>query len=291
MMTNETLLRLLPRVVRSRDFRLYTQDGRRLVDLWQNNGAAILGHTHTGILRELKNAAERGLYAPLPHSQEQRFLKALAALLPGMSFRLCRGEAALLRALGTASLPDPAVETDMPPPPAAILWRPFLDSAPPADRPLIPVLPQPWPDALSVLALPPVPIKTALSPPDSQLIPSTVLTAATKTALSPPDSQLIPPTILAAATRGVYGLIAARTTRGRPLYPRIEKALDERKWRRRGIYLCRDGATDDEAYAALFRLFLEQGFLLPPSPAYPLILPGALSPGEEAKLAGLLGTY
>jgi hypothetical protein len=269
MMTNETLLRLLPRVVRSRDFRLYAQDGRRFVDLWQNNGAAILGHTPTGILRELKNAAERGLYAPLPHSQEQRFLKALAALLPGMSFRLYRGGVeALLRTLGTELFPDPAVEADMPPPPAPLLWRPFLDNAPPADRPLIPVLPQPWPDALSVLALPPAPVKTALSLP---------------------DSQLIPPTILAAATRGVYALIAAKPARGRPLYPRVEKALAEKKWLRRGIYLRRATAPDDEAYAALFRLFLEQGFLLPPSPAHPLILPGILSPGEEAKLAGLLG--
>jgi hypothetical protein len=266
MTTNESLLRLLPRVVRGRDFRLYTQDGRRLVDLWQNNGAAILGHTHTGILRELKNAAERGLYAPLPHSQEQRFLKALAALLPGMGFRLYRGPAALFRALETDRFPDPAVEADLPPPPAAILWRPFMDC--PADRPLIPVLPQLWPDALSILALPPVPAETALSPP---------------------DSQLIPPTILAAATRGVYGLIAAKTTRGQPRYPRVEKALGERKWLRRGIYLRRAAAPDDEAYVALFRLFLEQGFLLPPVQEQPLILPGILSPGEEAKLAGLLG--
>jgi hypothetical protein len=276
MMTNETLLRLLPPVVRARDFRLYTQDGRRLVDLWQNNGAAILGHTYTGILRELKNAAERGLYAPLPHNQERRFLKALAALLPGMSFRLYRGDETLLQALGTtARFPDPALEANMPPPPAAALWRPFLDSAPLEDRLLIPALPQPWPDALSVLALPQVPIKTALSPP----LPP----------LSPPDSQLIPPTILAAATRGIYGLIAAKAARGRPLYPRIEKALDEKKWRRRGIYLGRDDAPDDEAYAVLFRLFLEQGFLLPPVRTQPLILPGELSPGEEAKLAALLG--
>jgi hypothetical protein len=266
MTINETLLRLLPRVVRGRDFRLYTQEGRRLVDLWQNNGAAILGHTYTGILKELKNAAERGLYAPLPHSQEGRFLKALAALLPGMSFRLYRGAPPLPP--GTDRFPDPAVEADLPPPPAAILWRPFLDSALPADRPLVPVLPQPWPDALSVLALPPGP-------------------AGTVPAL--PDSQLIPPTILAAATRGVYGLIAVKATRGQPRYPRIEKALAANKWRRRGIYLCRSAAPDDDAYAALFRLFLEQGFLLPPSPAQPLILPGLLSPGEEAKLAGLLG--
>jgi hypothetical protein len=40
--------------------------------------------------------------------------------------------------------------------------------------------------------------------------------------------------------------------------------------------------------AALFRHFLDNGFLLPPVPSQPLILPGVLSQGEEAKLAGVL---
>jgi hypothetical protein len=38
----------------------------------------------------------------------------------------------------------------------------------------------------------------------------------------------------------------------------------------------------------LFSRFLENGFLIPPVPSHPLILPGILSPGEEAKLADLL---
>jgi hypothetical protein len=264
-MIDETLARLLPQVVRARDFRLYTRDNRRLVDLWQNNGAAVLGHTPAGMLRALKNAAERGLYAPLPHSQEGRFHKALSALLPGMSFRLYRGEAPLLRALAVEALPDPALG-ETPPPPAPLLWRPFLDLPP--DRPLVPMLPLPWPDTLRVLALPPAPAETA----------------------PPPPSQILSPIILAAATRGVYDLIAAKPVRERQRYPRIGEALAEKKWLRRGIYLYRGPGTDDEAYAALFRRFLEQGFLLPPVRTHPLILPGILSPGEEAKLADLLGT-
>jgi hypothetical protein len=269
-MTDETLLRLLPPVVRARDFRLYTRDGRRLVDLWQNNGAAVLGHTPAGMLRALKNAAERGLSSPLPHQQERRFHKALSALLPGMDFRLYRGDAALLRALGIDAFPDPALGAALPQPtqPAApLLWRPFLYPALPLDRPLVPVLPHPWPDILRVLALP---------------------QALTETAPEPPPSQLIPPTILAAATRGVYDLIAAKTVRGRPDYPRVEQALAGNQWRRRGIYLSLSGAVDKETYAALFQRFLDQGFLLPPVQTHPLILPGILSPGEEAKLAELL---
>jgi hypothetical protein len=38
----------------------------------------------------------------------------------------------------------------------------------------------------------------------------------------------------------------------------------------------------------LFRQFLEAGFLLPPVPSQPVILPGELSPGEDAKLTSVL---
>jgi hypothetical protein len=270
-MIDEALLRLLPPVVRARDFRLYTRDGRRLVDLWQHNGAAALGHTPTGVLRALKNAAERGLYAPLPHQQERRFHKALSALLPGMGFRFYRGEAALLRALGMDAFPDPALGPALPPaaqPATPLLWRPFLDSAFPPDRALVPVLPQPWPDALCVLALPPVPAEGA----------------AAETVPAIPPSQLIPPSILAAATRGVYDLVAATPARGRLDYPRVEQALAGNAWRRRGIYLSLSSAVDNGTYAALFQGFLERGFLIPPVQTQPLILPGVLSEGEEAKL-------
>jgi hypothetical protein len=279
-MTDETLLRLLPPVVRARDFRLYTQNGRRLVDLWQHNGAAVLGNTPTGMLRAFKNTAERGLYSPLPHHQERRFHKALSALLPGMGFRLYRGDAALLRALGIDAFPDPALGSALPPatqPATPLLWRPFLGIVFPSNCPLIPVLPEPWPDALCVLALPPV---------LAESVPAE--TAPVETAPEPPPPQLIPPTILAAASRGVYDLIAAKTVRGRLDYPRVEQALIGNKWRRRGIYLSLSSLVDNETYAALFQRFLDHGFLLPPVQTHPLILPGILSPGEEAKLAELL---
>ncbi|GHV77706.1 hypothetical protein AGMMS49942_25270 [Spirochaetia bacterium] len=246
MMDTNSLLRLVPPILRARDFRLYTRNGRRLVDLWQYGGAAILGHTPAGLLRALKNTAERGLFAPLPHPQEQRFIKALAVLLPGMTFRLYRSDTALRCAL----------------PSTPILWRPFLDTVLPPDRPLIPVLPLPWPDAPRVLAL-----------------PSTLPEAAF------PASELLSPLTLAAATRSVYDLIAATPARGRVHYPRIEEALTKSVWKKQGIYLYCDAKVDDEIYTETFKQFLEQGFLIPPAQDQPLILPGVLSAGEEAKLA------
>jgi hypothetical protein len=266
-----SLLRLVPTVLRARDFRLYTKKGKRLVDLWQNGGAAILGHTPSGFLREIKNTASRGLYAPFPHFFEARYFKALSRIFTGRNFRLY---AAPPQELFTLFMEGNAA-----------LWRPFLNSASPlavdenAPPILIPVVPgiQGWrsglPLGLCVLAIKPDYEKT----------------------ISLPPGDFISPVLLAAAARGIYDLGAAATERmkgsaGDHSYPRIAKALEQgnKFWQRQGIYLSPWKTPSSEEWAALFRRFLENGFLLPPLTSQPLILPGILSPGEEAKLAGLL---
>ncbi|MDR1950388.1 MAG: hypothetical protein LBQ38_13440 [Spirochaetaceae bacterium] len=279
------LPRLLPRIRRARDFRLYTEGGGRLVDLWQYGGRALLGHTPPGLFREIKNTAARGLAAPLPGFAEGRLLKALARIFPGRDFRLYADEASLRRALAAAayppelSFPDPALPPDRFPAGDAAsralsLWRPFLDDREAApgiglgvfpDVPvLVPVLPLPWPGGPQVLALE----KAA--------------------ARAFPPSDLLSPVILAAAARSLYDLIAAAPLRGAVPFPKIKKALSGLSWRRQGIYFSPPSPLTEGDHAALFRRFLEAGFLIPPDPQLPLILPAVLSPGEEAKLAGLL---
>ncbi|MDR2629434.1 MAG: hypothetical protein LBC60_00770 [Spirochaetaceae bacterium] len=283
------LLRQMPMIRRARDFRLYTIRGRRLVDLWQLGGAALLGHNPPKVLRDFKNTAERGLFAPFPHPMEGRFFKALARLFPGGDFRVYADEFSLRRALdrsggdagtlGTAPDGCPWTDPAFSPDPTALpagarssalaLWRPFLKTGEeglafspdiPVQRP---VLPLPWPGSPQVLIL------------EKDRSPGF------------PPSDPVSPAILAAAIRGIYDLLAA-PERGSPRFPKIEKALKKGSWRRRGIYLTLPEAPDAASYAELFRDFLDRGFLLPPSPAQPLILPGILSPGEEAALAELL---
>jgi hypothetical protein len=94
--------------------------------------------------------------------------------------------------------------------------------------------------------------------------------------------------MLAALTRGIYDLIAAAPDRGKPSFPNISAALSSGFWRRRGIYLSPGEPPEPGLWEEIFRRFLEGGFLIPPDPGEPLILPGLLSPGEEAKLAGFL---
>jgi hypothetical protein len=266
-----SLLRLVPTVLRARDFRLYTRGGKRLVDLWQNGGAAVLGHTPPAVLREIKNTASRGLYAPFPHFLEGRYLKALSRIVSGRNFRLYVTPPPELYALIAKYAPKVA------------LWRPFLDPAAcftvPENAPpiLIPIVPgiQGWhndlPLGLCVLAI----------DPDY------------RDAASLPPGDFVSPVLLAAAARGIYDLIAAAPERTKP-YPRIVKAFKNDRqgngfWQRRGIYLSPRQKPSQEEWATLFRRFLEAGFLLPPVSSQPAILPGILSPGEEAKLAELLG--
>jgi len=253
-----SLLKLVPDVLRARDFRLYTKAGR-LVDLWQNNGAAVLGHTPPSLLRELKNTASRGLYAPFPHFLEARYHKALSRVFPDRTFRLY-------------AAPPPGLET-LAANGSAVLWRPFTNPASPLEVPenppvLIPVVPgiQTWRDGLPLGLC--------------------VLAIKKDTAIGPGD--FLPPVLLAAAIRGIYDLISAAPARANPFYPRIAKALKSGEaWQRNGIYLTLRQKPSPEEWAGLFRRFLENGFLIPPLPSHPLILPGILSPGEEAKLASL----
>jgi hypothetical protein len=263
-----SLLRLVPTVLRARDFRLYTKSGR-LVDLWQNGGAAVLGHTPPSLLRELKNTASRGLYAPFPHFMEGRYIKALSRVFPGRYFHFYAAPPPELYALAAEG--------------RAALWRPFLDSAAPlaatenSPPVLIPIVPgiQGWrgglPYGLCVLAVDPAFEKTASLPP----------------------GDFLSPILLAYAARGIYDLIAAAPQRANPAYPRVRQALKNNQsntiqWQRQGVYLTLRENPSPDNWAALFRRFLDKGFLLPPIATQPLILPGILSPGEEAQLAGLL---
>jgi len=261
-----SLLRKIPNILRARGYRLYTQEGRRLIDLWLTGGAAILGHTPPNILREIKNTASRGLYSPFSHFTEGRYLKALSKLFPGRAFRLYAAPPQELSTLFNKG--------------EAKFWRPFTKPADPfsvtEDAPvLVPVLPgiQTWrgglPFGLCVLAA-----KDGFFDGGN--------------GAEFPESDNLPPVLLAAATRGIYDILAA-PERANVKFPRIDKALEKSRWRRTGIYLYLKEEPITEEWTALFQKFMEAGFLLPPAPSFPVILPGELSAGEEAKLAAALG--
>jgi hypothetical protein len=277
----ETRLSLIPPISRAREYRLYPARGARLLDLWQYGGRAVLGHNPAGVLREFKNTAERGLFAPFPAPVGGRFIKALSVLFPGRVFRVYSGTDTLRRALAGAGFPADAPFPDplrTPPEadgrvPAALppLWRPFAGL--PVPDIFVPVLPLPWAGAPPVLALTPE--------GEARLFG----------AAEPFPEGPLSPALLAAALRAVYDLIAA-PARKAGAFPKIRRVLaagnGRGSWRSTGIYLSRGKPVDEAAWTALFRRFLEAGVLIPPERGEPLILPGVLSAGEEAKIAALL---
>jgi hypothetical protein len=284
-----SLLELMPQVLRARDFRLYTRDGRRLIDLWQNGGAAVLGHTPPSLLREIKNTASRGLYAPYPHFTGQRFFKALSHILPGRSFRIYAVPPPGIKV--DASVTDVtahnATASEAISPLNAALWRPYLDFCLPtaahndnaaqetnAPDIVIPVLPgiQGWRSGL----------------PFGQCVCAALSGLEDVVFRNFPPNDMFPPVVTAAATRGIWDLIAAVPARANIQWQRINKIIKSSPWQRRGIYLFPHSKPAPEVWALLFRRFLDAGFLLPPVPEHPIVLPGILSPGEEAKLAEIL---
>jgi hypothetical protein len=261
----------LPSVLRARDFRLYLENGKRLTDLWQYGGRAVLGHKPPKMLRDMKNAAERGLFVPFPHPQEKRFVKALEKIFPRHVIRVYASAERAGQILNELGLKP-------------VCWRPFCTSEDPLAVPAAPVLAPvlPCPLGPAVLAFEHVPTETAV--PVETIVPVETVVSGQ----SFPASDMIPPLLLAAATRAVYDLIAAAPVRGAGHFPKIKKALTGSPWRQEGIYVYPDSPPGEAAWEAVFSRFLEAGFLIPPTACDPLILPASLSPGEEVKLATLL---
>ena len=251
----------IPVILRARGYRLYAQNGQRLIDLWLNGGAAVLGHTPPDFLREIKNTASRGLYAPFPHFTEGRYLKALLKIFPYHSFCLF-------------AAPPPEL-TELYKTGFVKIWRPFLNHAAPFavnEEPfLVPALPgiQLWRSGL------PLGLCVVVSGKEENLSQL-------------PQSDTLPPVLLAAAARGLHDIIAS-PQRGKPDLPRTFKALRTSAfWKREGIYLSLKNEVEPHKWELLFKKFLDSGFLLPQDQSSPLILPGELSDGEDAKLAASL---
>jgi hypothetical protein len=267
-----TLLSELPQIRRARDFHLYDHRGRRYLDLYLQDGRALLGHRPERVLLHTKNMLSKGLSGDFPSVFERRLAKALAPLLPDHPvIRIYRNQDRLVRVLtehlGTAAPVDPALEDPAGKPVA--LWRPFLDSpactsaagraaAPPV---LIPVIPFPGSFAPAVACF--------REPPGGSV----------------PDSDLLSPALLAALCEAMYALgrFAARAERA---YAEEHwRTFDAPLWERRGPYLrclCNKGQ-----YPAFFRRSLEKGILIAPDFPGPSIIPAEASAGERALFEGL----
>jgi len=77
------LLETIPAITRARGRRLYAADGRRILDLYADGGASVMGRREGAAGRTAKESIDRGLASPLPGFWEERLRKAVLAWLPG----------------------------------------------------------------------------------------------------------------------------------------------------------------------------------------------------------------
>lgn len=253
-------MNLVPAIRRARGHRLYSHDGRRILDLWQDGGRAILGHGGRMVLAA-KSSLERGPNVPLMSPYSGRLERSVRTLIgESPSVRVFGNiERALLvvsswlgKSVGTGDIRDPVHEVSGP----VRLWRPFL----PADRSPLSGLPERW--AL-VLVLP------ALGDSPPQVVIFSDRNA--------PASDLIAPFRLAAIVRGIYDLAAAPLRTG----------IDLPGFTAVGPYLVAASERTkpaDKEYRRRFAAMLKAGFLISPSVLVPSIVPAEMSAGERAGL-------
>ena len=276
----------LPWVRRARGYRLYTEDGRRLLDLYLDGGAALLGHRPELLGRELKNVVGRGLIGNLPSSYVARLLRTLRQALPGHAwFGIAATAGAACRLLrrqlgGVPSLPlevaDPLVDSAWSGAQVA-WWRPLCGEQPAGGTWL-----QQGPAAL----LHRLPFAAGAGPVtvSTRHCGAAALPVAAGTA--PAGSPAVSPLLLAGATAALRRLLRTAPERSAVArsWPRMAPG-----WRRSGIYLMAE--YPPRQHEAVFAAFLAAGVLLNPRYPGPSIIPGAASSGELALLHRLFAAY
>lgn len=267
----------LPPVRRARGYRLYTEDGRRLLDLYLDGGAALLGHRPELIGSALKHVAGRGLLGNLPSSYPARLRRVLRQALPGHAWFGIAATAddalGLLRGrLGDATVPPLRVADPLSDPnwrEAQIAWwRPLCDEQPAGGA---------WLAHGPAALLHRLPFAVGAGP-----VTVSTRDRGTGEGASAAD---VSPLLLAGAAIALRRLLRTATERSAvaSVWPPAAPG-----WRRNGVYVMAD--YPPHRHQAVCAAFLAAGVLLNPRYPGPSVLPGTASPGEAALLRRLFAT-
>jgi hypothetical protein len=240
-----SLLSTLPPIRRSRGFRLYSRDGRRFLDFWQEGGAGILGSRSSAVVNSIKSDLEAGRFYRLPSDGSKLMESAVLRIFPGFSALRCypnleAARAAIVEAGFSAS--DRAE------------WKPFL----------------PIPVSRVLLVRPPLP---------ESLRPAILLFQ------DPSDALVAPPGVPAgfqprAAVRALCDIRKEETdglSERQAAWELFDSQSPAGLFTRNGPYLA---PVDAAKYPETFAKFLAAGVLLSPDPEIPSIVPGNFERGE-----------
>ena len=282
----------VPLIRRARDYHLYTVDGRRLLDLCLDGGAALLGHRPERLGRELKDPMARGLIGNLPSVHAGRLTRVLRRLLPehrwfgvaasaDAAWRLLRGRVAGLPAT-PAEAADPLRDPHWREAPVA-WWRPLCDQQPLggtwlADGPAALLHRLPF-----RIGAGPVTVSTR-HPGEPAAQGADAHGADAHGAVAAGAEVSVSPLLLSGAAAALSHLARAAPERLQSAASWPHRVTG---WRRSGVYLIADYPARD--HRRVHAAFLAAGVLLNPRYPGPAILPATVSRGERQLLKRLFG--
>ncbi|MGN0728840.1 hypothetical protein [Treponema sp.] len=241
-LTEEIFLRY-GNIKRARGPFLYTESGKRLTDLYQENGRAVLGWGGASAFTVMKNVLDRGATGSFRTSFSGRLEKSVNELFPGEARRI------FIFAKKSESL-SAAVKIS---PRNTFFWKPWSDAEfdfSSADC-IVFEPPFPWTSGIFILAA-------------KKNIPETVLLDSVS------ESIKLPSPIEAGVTRSVYNLISALKTRQEKDWFIYDLFL-AKYWQRKGPYLY--PKIPREHYKAFLIHCLELGIVASPVYEQPSIVP------------------
>ncbi|MFW6368233.1 MAG: hypothetical protein ACOCZ9_00720 [Spirochaetota bacterium] len=274
--SDESLLSTVPPIRRARGYRLYTGDGRRYLDCWQDDGGAVLGHRAGSYRQAFLNKAARGLLLPIPGPEHGKLEKAVRALWRSWTsdlahldrrVHLFRNRERMKMALGDAfgAVPrfDPLAEPEAPADFRLVVARPFMPVYAGMNDWIEPVLP----------------LARAIAP---AVLLGPVGTAVDSATTSRLEGDYVPAGMLAALSRSVYDLLRVQRAGVHPGAHFAGELAETGVWTAHGPWLVPAIGGAEPRYRRLFELHLAEGVLINPEPGGTSIVPAESSAGERA---------
>ncbi len=283
-------------VQRARGCYLYTRSGRRVVDMYQEAGRAILGWGNSRATTVFKNIMSRGLTGTFPTDYGHQLERAVKALLPEYDqvrwynslfsaqtalaqyfnfwTEIPLGEHPLLDASESLFMEDHDLALD-----SWLLrkgvprWRPWLDEAWfTSAQDISPQVMEINERAqTAIVVVPPLPwVRTYY------LVAFTEL----EDRFIPPSDVLLPP-VMASTARAIYDLIAEIPNRSEKDWCRFDFVV-KKYWDRRGPYLL--PRLPQSRYREFFLHCLDCGIFISPNYRIPSIIPFGANEGDFTRL-------
>jgi hypothetical protein len=251
---NTEFVRRYGTVKRARGCYWYTEKGVRLVDLWQEDGRAILGWgaCNAKAFEVLKNAIARGQTGSFPTDYTKSFTKAVLQLVNKDLSTQISPDLSVTPYQYVSLITDISVVRDLP------VWRPWFSVTAPV---ILVQIPFAWTESVYVVVSEKPFVSTCANNSMTAMLP-------------------VSGAYLAAATRAVYSLIAQLDKREECHFKRFDSSL-KNYFTRTGPYL---SILSDKMYKEFVLHCLDCEVVINPDATKLSIVPFGANPGDFRKL-------